>query len=138
MKAIFACLFVLLVGACGAAPEATPANGGDVVETQHGHDHAKDAHGHAHGDKAHAHGDHHGHAHGDKAHADAHGSADGDKACDHGEGGDACADMKAAGGECTCAAMKDGTGWCGHCQSGFLNGEKSKDKAAIDAAIKNN
>jgi hypothetical protein len=38
---------------------------------------------------------------------------------------------------CSCAAGKaGGTTWCGHCSSGYIKGVKSKDKAAVEAALK--
>jgi hypothetical protein len=40
-------------------------------------------------------------------------------------------------GACSCAAGKaGGTTWCGHCGSGYIKGVKSKDKAAVEAALK--
>jgi len=38
---------------------------------------------------------------------------------------------------CTCSVgKKGGTVWCEKCGSGYVKGEKSKDKAAVDAALK--
>ncbi len=40
-------------------------------------------------------------------------------------------------GACSCAAGKaGGTTWCAHCGSGYIKGVKSKDKAAVEAALK--
>ena len=37
---------------------------------------------------------------------------------------------------CTCAGgHAGGTVWCGHCAMGYVNGESTTDKAAVDAAL---
>jgi len=126
MKQFVVLLMVLFLGACGAAQEgASTETTNAATEETHGHDHA--AHGHDHA----AHGEH-GHAHAAKDATTA--TATADKGCDHGTEGAECGEAK-AGGTCACAALKDGTGWCEHCDSGFVNGEKTKDKAAVDSAL---
>jgi hypothetical protein len=147
MKQFVVLLMVLFLGACGAAQEgASTETTNAATEETHGHDHA--AHGHDHAAKGHdhaakghdhaakghdhaAHGEH-GHAHAAKDATTA--TATADKGCDHGTEGAECGEAK-AGGTCACAALKDGTGWCEHCDSGFVNGEKTKDKAAVDSAL---
>jgi len=43
----------------------------------------------------------------------------------------------APGATCSCSAGKaGGTTWCGGCGVGYIKGEKTKDKAAVDAASK--
>ena len=133
MKQFVVLLMVLFLGACGAAQEgASTETTNAATEETPGHDHA--AHGHDHAAKGHDHAAHgeHGHAHAAKDATTA--TATADKGCDHGTEGAECGEAK-AGGTCACAALKDGTGWCEHCNSGFVNGEKTKDKAAVDSAL---
>ena len=133
MKQFVVLLMVLFLGACGAAQEgASTETTNAATEETPGHDHA--AHGHDHAAKGHDHAAHgeHGHAHAAKDATTA--TATADKGCDHGTEGAECGEAK-AGGTCACAALKDGTGWCEHCDSGFVNGEKTKDKAAVDSAL---
>jgi hypothetical protein len=48
----------------------------------------------------------------------------------------AAAEAKAHAKACACGAGKaGGTVWCDACASGYIKGEKSKDKAAVTAAL---
>ena len=127
MKQLWVLLLVVCMGACGTVEDVAPTEGSNTSIKQaddhgaHGHDHGE--HGHDHADKA--------HAETNKAHAET------DKACDHGKEGSACEEAKEEGA-CSCPAIKDGTGWCDHCSSGYVDGEKTQDKAKVDAAVTNN
>ena len=56
--------------------------------------------------------------------------------CEKSQDGAAGAAEQAQSAECGCAeGKKGGTVWCDKCGSGYVKGEKTKDKAAVTAAL---
>lgn len=120
MKQLWVFLLVVCMGACGTVEDVAPTENKTPIkkrvewlaDDRGAYGQGRGAHGHDHADKAHA---------------------ETDKACDDGKEGAACEE-----GTCSCSAIKDGTGWCDHCSSGYVDGEKTQDKAKVDAAVTNN
>ncbi len=107
LKQGFGCLMLMLVVGCGSSVEvAVDATPEEVTANVTVADAAPEE---AAAEEAAPEADGHGHAH---AHGD----------------GEAHA--------CTCAAGHEGgTVWCDHCTKGYVDGEATSDKAAVDAAL---